>query len=195
MSRAFIALLTLCAVTAARAADIVTTLHFSPSLAQEANPIVAHFGAGQAVLLGSNLLVVGLFVLLPLFFYWRFPPAPLEPRPDGLRDFVSLQLYDRVLSPREFLFAMVLGVPFPRNRLQVVRCLGFALSWTVVFCSAFAVLSWWATRGWHWEAYQKFRTTIGTVASYPVMEVAASIPVFFLLVWLHFRAEHRATAG
>ena len=188
MKRTVPTLITLLAVTAARASDLATTFHFNPSLSHEANPIVARFGADAPVLLLTNALAVTLFVLAPLFCYWRFPAAPLSSRPASLRAFISLQLYGRDLGPDEFRRAALLGIPLPRNGVQLLRLMGIALSWTVVFGSFLAVFAWWATWEWHWQAYQRVRGFLA-VGGYPILELVLCMAFFYLAAVLHFRIE------
>lgn len=192
--RSLIASATFLAVTATRAADLLTTYRFTPSLGQEANPVVAWFGAGRSVFLLTNFLGVGLFLLLPLFLYWRFPPAPVTPAPVTLREFITLQIYGRPLPLGEFLRAILIGIPLPRNWLQFLRMMGVVMSWTIAFGSGLAVLSWWATRQWHWQGYMEFRARF-SLAGYPVMELLACIPVFYFVSWLYFRGERAAAHG
>jgi len=169
--RSLTALVTLLTISAARAADIGSTLHFNPSLSKEANPIVAVFGAGLPTLMILNFVFVTLFLLIPLFLYWRYPAATLPGQsPVNAREFISLQLYGRVLPAASFLRGIVLGFPFPRNRLQALRAIGFVLTWMVAFASFHAAFSWWAINAWKWHGYQQFRAGY-SFNGYPLLEV------------------------
>ena len=191
MKRTLPTIITFFAVTAARASDLLTTFHFNPSLSHEANPIVPRFGADASTLLLTNLLGVIIFLLVPLFIYWRFPAAPLQSIPTNLREFACLQLYGRILSPSELCRAVFLFVPLPKNGLQALRFMGFALSWTVVFGSFLAVFSWWAIWGWHWHSYQQFFGTFA-IANYPVMLALLCLVFFFVASVGYFRMEFSA---
>ena len=188
MNRTLTTLITLFAVTIARAADLATTFHFNPSLSHEANPIVSVFEADASTLLLTNILGVIVFLFVPLFFYWRFPAAPMQATPANLREFICLQLYGRLLGRGEFCRAILLLWPFPKNRRQFLRFVGIALSWALVFCSFFAVFSWWAMWAWHWHGYQHFRAAF-VVLGYPVMEVVFAMVFFYLASYWHFRRE------
>lgn len=169
--RTLTALVTFLTISAARAADIGSTLHFNPSLSKEANPIVSVFGADLTTLLTFNFGTVILFLLLPLFLYWRFPAAALPGQaPANAREFMSLQLYGRVLPAASFLRGVVLGFPFPKNKLQALRAIGFVLTWTVAFASFHAAFTWWAINAWELRGYQQFRAGY-TFNGYPLLEV------------------------
>lgn len=191
-SRALPAALAFTALVLARLADVLTTLYFTPDLGQEANPIVTVFGAGVRGLLLANVGGIALLLLLPLGFYWRHPPAALSTAPANLREYVCLQLHGRVLSPRAFVFFVLLGWPPPRPGIALLRAMGFALCWTIACVSSFAVLSWWCTRGWGWEGYISVRAWFGSVGGYPVMEILAAPPAFLLAAWWQFRSEYKA---
>ena len=181
-------LITLFAVIAARASDIATTFHFNPSLSHEANPIVARFGADAPTFVLTNALAVLVFILVPLYFYWRFPTAPLQSTPASLREFICLQLYGRILGPGEFYRAILMGVPFPKNWVQLFRFAGIALSWTVVFGSFLAVFSWWAIWGWRWHGYQHFRAAFA-VGGYPTLDLFLCLGFLYLASFIYFRRE------
>jgi hypothetical protein len=129
-----------------------------------------------------------LFLLVPLFCYWRFPATPLQSTPANLREFICLQLYGRLLGSGEFFRAILLGVPFPRSWVQLLRLMGIALSWTVVFGSFLAVFEWWAIWAWHWHGYQHFRAAFA-VGGYPIMELFLCVAFYYLASFIYFRSE------
>ncbi|MCW3061760.1 MAG: signal peptide protein [Capsulimonas sp.] len=188
MKRTLPTLITLFAVTVARASDIATTFHFNPSLSQEANPIVAQFGAGASTMVLTNVVGVFVFLFVPLFFYWRFPSTPLQSIPANVREFICLQLYGRLLLTREFFRAILLGVPLPKNWLQILRFLGIALPWTMVFGSFLEVFAWWASCSWHWRGYGQFRAVFA-IGGYPTVDLILCVAFFFMVSFQYFRGE------
>ncbi len=188
MKRLWIALFTLATLGVARASDIATTLHFSPDLAREANPLVLWFGVELKSLLVGNVLIVLFLLVGPLAIYACQGPIRLHPTPATLRDHVCLQLHGRKLPFPHFLGMLLFLVPFPRNYLQLLRVIGLALTWAVIAGSFAAVLAWWATFGWHWAAYDRVRTAL-TVHRVPLLETLAGTATFWLVALLHFRFE------
>ncbi len=193
MKRTIPTIVTLLAVVIARASDIASTLHFNPSLSREANPLVrlvgVQTGGRVGVMVLSNVVFVILAVVWPLWFYWRYPAAALPLQPKNVREFASLQLFNRILPHGEFLRFCFLGVPFPKNRMQLARCFGFVISWTIVFGSFLAAFSWWARHAWHWHAYERYRASFA-IGNYPVMELLPCFPVAFLAAVVFFRMEY-----
>jgi len=54
--RAIVGIVTFISVSATRAADLATTLHFNPSLSREANPLSSVLGFDAAQLVAANLI-------------------------------------------------------------------------------------------------------------------------------------------
>ncbi|QJE94519.1 hypothetical protein [Luteolibacter luteus] len=174
------ALITLLMISAARASDLATTFHFNHDLSREANPMVTVFGADAETLLLGNILGVMILVFIPLFAYWRFSATPLSPPlPETRREFVSRQLYGRSLSKREYLSAVFLGIPRPKNLLQVLRYMGIAVTWALIAASFHATFTWWALDSWAWQDYREFRGLF-RVAGYPILELLSGLTAAFL---------------
>jgi len=180
---------TLFAVTAARASDLATTFHFDPSLSREVNPIVAQLGGDAKALLLSNMIGVAVFLFIPLFWFWRCRSKRLTVSPTSLRDFASLLFYDRILPKWQLWSASLLGWPLPKDWSQVVRLWGFAGCWTVVFGGFLATFSWWAVSEWHWAWYQALRSALAP-GNYPVIELLACIPTFYVAAIVFVRTEY-----
>lgn len=191
MKRTVFTLMTFCILSAARASDIATTLHFNPTLSHEANPFVSVWGTHVRGLMWSNFLGILILQYLPLWIYWRYSSRRLCPFPLNIREFASLQLFRRILSKQEFLRASFLGVPMPKDLLQAVRLWGVAGSWTLAAGSCLAVFNWWAVWGWHWSEYGKFRATV-SVGGYPMLELLCMVPIYYVAAWVYFRSEFYA---
>jgi hypothetical protein len=186
-SRLAIGLLSLFSVAAARAADIATTLHFSPDLSREANPLSSVLGFDAPLLIASNVILV-LLLMIPLHVYVFYGPAKLDETARTLNDYISLQLYRERLERTHLLRRLFLGWPLPRNWLQTTRVVGFALSWAIIFASLQAVFAWWATFRWGMEWYRQYRASIN-IRDYPVIELIPVIVVLYVMGYIFFRRE------
>ena len=174
-------------MAAAKAADFASTFYFDPHLSREANPLTTLLGLYGWNLVAAILLI--LVCLLPLMaLYVFYGPASMSERPANLREYMALQLYGCKLSPMRFWKALSLGWPLPKNKLQVLRMLGFSLPWAIAFSCLQATFSWWAVIRWKWEWYAKYRNMIG-FANYPIIEIISALVVFFCLQHLFFRME------
>lgn len=189
MKRSSVALVTFFSVMTARAADVATTFHFSPTLANEGNPIVRLLGAGWTGLMLSNVAAVLVFLLVPLLLYWKWPPKRLADPPASVWDYASLCLYSKPMGRARLLAAMFLGWPLPRDRRQMVRFFGFTMSWAVVAGSWAAVLAWWAQCAWDWQAFNRLRAAV-TLGSLPLLEISVSLLAALVATVVHFRLEH-----
>lgn len=190
MKRTALFFVTLFAVLSARAADVATTYHFSPTLHLEANPIVRNLGAGWPVLLLTNVAAVVVFLLVPLWYYWCGPAKRLDVPPASVWDFTARSLYNRPMSKRRLVATMMCGWPLPRDWRQTTRYFGFTMSWMVVVASWLAVLSWWAQSSWHWQAFGVFRRAF-SIGHFPCFELAGALLAGVVLSMVYFRAEHR----
>ena len=189
-TRAIIGIVTLFSIVSARAADLVTTLHFNPSLSREANPFCSILGFDAAQLIASNLFGIVVFLLVPLFVYVVRSPAKMEEKADSLTEYVSLQLFRSKLPRSRILSGVFLGWPLPKNWLQAIRLLGFALSWAIVFGSIQATFGWWATNHWGMDWYRQYRG-IANFRGYPVIELIPVMLVFYGMGYLFFRMEFK----
>lgn len=188
--RAIVGIVTFFSVTAARVADIATTLHFNPSLSREANPLSSVLGFDAAQLVTANLIGMVVLLLTPLLLYVVRGPARLEEQVESLTQYISLQLFRSKLPRNRVLCGVFLGWPLPKNWLQAARVLGFTLSWTVVFASLQATFAWWATNQWGMDWYRQYRGTIN-FHGYPVIEFIPVLLVFYSMGYLYFRKEFR----
>ncbi len=186
--RIIIAMVTFFSVTAARAADIATTLHLNPDLSREANPLVSVLGFDAGQLVVANSIAVLVFGICPLLIYVVFGPARFDGQVDSIPQYISIQLFRSKLSRSQFLRGVFLGCPLPKNWLQTTRMIGFAYSWTLVFGSLQATFAWWATHHWGMEWYRQYRGIIN-FHNYPVIELISLVPVFYILCYLFFRHE------
>jgi len=186
--RAIPALVSLLMISAARASDIASTFHFNPSLSSEANPLVAWWGASAPTLVLVNIGTVVAFLLIPLFLYWRYAPAPLATKPATAREFICQQLYGRTLSTPEFHRAMFMAWPLPKNWLQAVRWFGFVITGTMAFASFHAAFSWWAAHEWdlQWYNHLRYRTAIG---GYPSLEIISAMTAGIFIAKHYCRME------
>lgn len=188
MKRSMVTLVTFLAVTTSRAADLATTLHFSPSLNREANPFVAVLGFDWSLLLLSNVLGLVVFIFVPLAAYWRWPSKTVTHRPATTWEFASLCLYDRPMKRAELIKSLIRGWPLPKDWRQMLRLFGFSVSWTVAAGSWMAVFSWWATNAWGWSAYRAFRNSLG-IGRYPLLELLAGLTVCIIATARFFKSE------
>ena len=190
--RAIVGIVTCFSVAAARAADLVTTFHFNPSLSREANPLVFFLGFDAAQLVASNLTGMVIFLFVPLLLYVVRGPARMEEQADSLTQYISLQIYRSKLPRSRFLCGVFLGWPLPKNWLQVTRLFGFALSWTIVFASLQATFAWWAIDYWGMDSYRQYRGILSFRGyPYPVIELVSALFVFYSLCYLFFRKEFK----
>jgi len=189
-TRLVVAGLAFLSVTAARAADLVTTLHFNPTLSREANPFASVFGFDTAQLVVSNVIGVLAFVVAPLLVYVMYPPSRREKTQQALGEYISLQLYRCRLEKRRLVPALCLGWPLPRDWLQATRAFGFAISWAVVFGSLQFTFGWWATNEWGMEWYKLYRSLFN-FRGYPVIELIPIIVSFYIAAYLFFRMEFK----
>jgi hypothetical protein len=188
MKRLWTALLTLATLGVARASDIATTLHFSPDLAREGNPLAAWFGMDLTSLLVVNILGLLVLVVCPLAVYCCRGPAVLDRPAATLREYVSLQLHGQTMPIVPFLGMILLHFPVPKNRIQLLRVLGLALAWGLIAASFSAVFAWWATYGWPWPAYIGFRRSL-SIPGLPLLEGLVGVAAFWLAALLHYRSE------
>lgn len=186
--RAIPALVSLLMISAARASDMVSTFHFNPSLSSEANPLVAWWGVGAPSLVLINISTVVALLLIPLFLYWRFSPAPLATKPATPRDFICQQIYGRSLSTPEFHRAMFMAWPLPKNWLQAARWFGFVITGTIAVASFHAAFSWWAAHEWNlqWYNHLRYRTAIG---GYPSLEIISAMMAGIVIAKHYCRME------
>jgi hypothetical protein len=189
-----VAVISLLFATTARAADMVTTFHFNPSLDREANPWVSVLGADWTLLLVAQLAGLLAFVFIPLALYCRWPSKRLATRPRTAWEFASLCLYNQPMSKGKLIRAIALGWPLPRDWRQVLRLAGFSFPWAIGACSWMCVFSWWAINSWRFDRYQAFRSTL-QVGGYPLVELLVAVLAFFMAIMVFFRLEYQHVAG
>ena len=188
MKRGWIALLSFCAVTTARAADLGTTFYFNPSLDQEANALVKYGGWGVTWLLVSQAMMVTL-VCLPIIAYWRWPGKRLVECPGSAWEFAALCLYDRRMTKVELIKAFLIeGHWKDRDWRQTIRFLGFVLPWTVAAGSGMAVFSWWAVNAWSWSAWRGLRAATA-IDGFSLVEPFTGLVAAALAAGVFFRME------
>ncbi|MEM7147219.1 MAG: hypothetical protein AAF591_19035 [Verrucomicrobiota bacterium] len=183
--------MTFVSLSAARAADVTTTLHFNPSLSREANPLSSVLGFDALQLVVTNIVAVVVFLFVPLLVYIVYGPASMGEKACSFREYVSLQLFRSKLERARFLRGVFLGWPLPKNWLQAVRVLGFALSWAIVIASLQATFAWWATNQWGLDWYGRYRALF-SFRGFPVVELIPIVIVFFLMGFVFFRMEYKA---
>lgn len=158
MKCTILTLITFLAVTATRAADIITTFHSNPTLSREANPVVTVFGAGPVELLIVNVLAAVIFIYLPLLCFWLGRRPCFEQHPADAWEFVSLAFYRRLMPRSKLLCALLMFWPLPKDWVQVCRAWSVVISWATVFATLVAVASWSALK-FHW-----YHTLYGAVS-------------------------------
>lgn len=188
--RAVVAIVTFLSVAASRAADLATTLHFNPSLSEEANPLSSVYGFDVAQLVASNVIGVVVILLVPLLIYVVCAPARIEEKAESITQYVSLQLFRSKLPRTRVLCGIFLGWPLPKDWLQVLRVFGFAVSWGVVYAGLQATFGWWA-KHWEFDWYVQYRA-ISNLRGYPVIELIPSIAVVYSMAYLFYRMEFKA---
>jgi hypothetical protein len=186
MERTVLTFVTLFVVTAARAADLATTLYFDPTLAREANPVVAQLGAGPRGMLVANLIGVMVFLLLPLLCFWRGPRKKFAHAPVDIWEFASFAFYDRLMPKAKLLRAAILLAPLPKDWVQVCRLWGVVGSWAIGFGSFAAAFSWWAI-SW-WQSYHTLYARI-SLWHYPAIPPVGALVGAVAGWWLFVRCE------
>jgi hypothetical protein len=187
MKRTLITLLTFISVSAARASDLATTCYFDPTLHREANTMRTIFHLTFSQMAWQQCAVLAVFLAGVLWCYWRYSAKTMPIPPANLREFISYQLFDRFMTPRE-LFMRFLSWKGPKNRIQGIRFYGMTFCWMIVFGSFLATFSWWAISGWHWNTYRHLRA-VGSVFDYPVAELVPMLAFFFLAAYVYWRME------
>lgn len=190
--------MTALAIILARATDTASTLHFNFSnpatalltnspLIAEGNPLVLITGKGARTLVLTNIVSVLVLLILPLWVYWRYPIRRCSQSPGNLREFISLQLYRRLLSKPEFIRALCLRLP--KDWIQTARLLGFTVCWAIVGGSFMAAFNWWALFGWNWNSYLRFHDRL-LLWNYPVLEPAAALIFATIAGFAFFKTDH-----
>jgi hypothetical protein len=156
-ARGFVALVTLLLLTAGRAVDIGTTLHFDPSLHREANPLVLLFGGGIGTLIASNVLIWLLF-LVALFAFWRGPTLKLSRPSENFAEFFRTWVRQVVGSRRPISHTLPGGSHWNEG-LQAIRLFGLGLSWAMILGSMLAAHAWFATRDARGTLFQQAYAT------------------------------------
>jgi len=157
-ARGFVALITLLLLTAGRAVDIGTTLHFDPSLHREGNPLVLLFGGGIGTLIASNLLIWLLF-LVSLFAFWRGPTLKLSRSSQNFTEFFLTWVRQVVASRRPISHTLPGGSHWNEG-LQAIRLFGLGLSWAMILGSMLAAHAWFATRDARGTLFQQAYSTL-----------------------------------
>jgi hypothetical protein len=173
------------ALVASRALDILTTLHATPDLARETNPLHRVLGLGWRSLIVVNVIIV--IVLIAAAWRAAFGPAAPLPNESGLdyESFIGRYWFGRPIRSSASRAALWLpaasGVRWsfiggPIARLVVVASIVIA-AWnrwaatrgamridrrvlpvaTVIFWSAIAVAIWWLVRRFLASEYARYR--------------------------------------
>ena len=184
MKRFLCAVFLILGLSSARAADIVTTHHFSANLALEGNRVVTASGLGWPGIIALNVLVV-LTLSLCTLYWWRVP-LPYAPVPghDDSWSLASFNYFGRVLSPAAFVWQ--LSSAWPKNWRMFVQFVGVVAPCLLMVASALAVLSWFALHEWHWAAYQILYRRL-----FPAFPYALLVPVYGGLVAGFYHGEWR----
>ena len=195
-TRLYVAVSTFVLLTAARVADIATTVYFNPSLDKEGNPIVFFLGGKLGSLVVSTA-VVWLIAVSFLFAYWRGDRLKTLQVPSTFLEFV------RAWSRRVLVRGRPMRTSLPGGRywnegLQAVRLAGIALPWAVIAGSMTAIYSWFATYGASkGTVYQSLYAAlqIGGLNYFSWLTSAAGFAAgVWLFFWLEFRESSFAAA-
>ena len=184
MKRFLFALFSILGLSSARAADIVTTHHFSANLAREGNGVITASGLGWPGIIALNAAAV--FGLSLCTLYWwrrplRYTPVAGHDDPWSL---ASFNYFGRVLSPASFLWW--LSCSRPKNWRMFAQFIGVVAPSLLMVASAMAVFSWFALHQWHWAAYQTLYRQL-----FPGFPYALLVPVYGGLVAGFYRSEWR----
>ncbi len=163
--RRMVGIISLLGLISARAADISTTYHFSPTLQKEGNPIVTVWHLGWNGLLISEVPFLVL-IAAGLWAYGRGRTKRMTVPVHSSWDFAPLCLYNRAMTKAQFILASLTGWPLPKDWYQAFRYIGLILSWGIISGSLYAVMSWWLIWyyhiGWFWRFYRV------SIYNYPV---------------------------
>lgn len=183
-ARGLVASVTLLCLTAGRTIDVVTTLHFDPSLRREGNPLVVFVGSGIGTLIGANVLI-WLLLLVCLLAFWRGPTLKLSRSPKTFADFFR-KWVRLVLGSRYPISHTLPGGSHWNEGLQAIRLFGMGLSWAMILGSMVAVHAWFAMRDarstlFH-QAYATFRFGKLSLLIYLIMPIGFVMggTIFFL---------------
>ena len=184
MQRFLFALFSILGLSSARAADIITTHHFSADLAREGNGVITASGLGWPGIVALNAAVV-VGISLCTLYWWRRPLryASVAGHDDPW-SLASFNYFGRVFPPASFLWR--LSVSWPKNWRMFAQFVGVVAPSLLMVASAMAVFSWFALHQWHWAAYRALYQQL-----FPGFPYALLVPVYGCLIAGFYRSEWR----
>jgi len=185
MRRGTIAIIWAAVLLLARTTDAGVTYHYSPDLANEANPLVKYVDQGWPALLVVNGVLSAL-VLACTVYWWRRPIRYVLPaNVSGVWTFASYALYGRVYSPGRFVLAMFTRLT--GNWRHIAQLFGFIFPPVVSIGSLAGALTWarrdFSSLSWYWRACE--------VLGYPWYVLVPAMPFAVVLTVLFYRSEYR----
>ena len=138
MKRFLFALFSILGLSSARAADIITTHHFSADLAHEGNGVITASGLGWPGIVALNAAVV-VGISLCTLYWWRRPLRYASVAgSDDPWSLASFNYFGRVFSPASFLWR--LSVSWPKNWRMFAQFVGVVAPSLLMAASTMAVV-------------------------------------------------------
>lgn len=193
MTRNQHALLAMSLLLAASILDMAVTLHFSPTLSREANPLVTGLGFGLAGLAAVNVLIL-VAIAGALAVYAKGPRSnPPVPAKDPW-ELAGLNLYGRSMSRSGFYGALLTGRPLPSDLRELVRLAGFITAWGVAAARLAAVAAWLLLSAKGFIPYKELRLHT-QIAGHPLLELLIGLIVATVMIQVFACTEFRLADG